>query len=48
MSEENRALMLRFWEEGFNQGNMAAIDEIWSADGLNHAAPRELRRDLKR
>ena len=39
MSEENKALNLRFWEEGFNQGNMATTDELWSADGVNHAAP---------
>ena len=39
MSEENKALMARFWEEGFNQGNMATVDELWSADGVNHAAP---------
>ena len=39
MSEENKALMHRFWEEAFNQGNMATIDELWSADGVNHAAP---------
>ena len=31
--------MHRFWEEAFNPGNMATIDERWSADGVNHAAP---------
>ena len=35
--DPNRALVERFYEEGFNQGNAAVIDEIFAADFNNHS-----------
>ena len=36
MSEENKALLRRFIEEVANKGNLAVIDEIISADVVDH------------
>lgn len=36
--EENKALNRRFWEEIFNQKNLAAIDELCTADFVYHSA----------
>ena len=43
MSSENKATLRRFFEEIFNQQNLAVADEIVAADYINHnAAPGEL------
>lgn len=41
MSEENKAIVRRFYEEVWNNGNLAAVDEIFSRDLVAHdpAAP---------
>jgi steroid delta-isomerase-like uncharacterized protein len=42
MSIQNKLVLRRFFEEIFNQGNLAAADEIVSSDYVNHnAAPTE-------
>lgn len=38
MSTQNKLVLRRFFEELFNQGNLAAADEIVSANYLNHNA----------
>ena len=43
MSIQNKLVLRRFFEEIFNQGNLAAADEIVSAHYLDHnAAPGEM------
>ena len=37
MSEENKALMRRFYEEAFNRGNLGIIDELAAANFVDHA-----------
>jgi len=37
MSEENRALMRRFYEEVMNEGNLAAIDELCAPGFIDHS-----------
>ena len=32
-TDENKAVVRRFFEEAFNQGNLAAIDDLWIAGG---------------
>lgn len=39
MSEENKAVSRRVLEESFNQGNLAVIDELVSADYVDHDLP---------
>lgn len=39
MSEENKALVRRSFEEVWNDKNLDAIDEIVAADVVNHLAP---------
>lgn len=42
MSVQNKLILRRFFEELFNQGNLAAADEIVSESYINHnAAPGE-------
>jgi len=36
MSEENKALLRRWFEEVWNQGRAGAIDEMFAADGIAH------------
>jgi steroid delta-isomerase-like uncharacterized protein len=36
MSEENKALFRRWFEEVWNQGRTEAIDELFAADGVAH------------
>ncbi|HVQ40199.1 MAG TPA: ester cyclase [Pyrinomonadaceae bacterium] len=36
MSEENKALLRRWFDEVWNQGNAEAIDEMFAADGIVH------------
>jgi len=39
MSDENKAIARRVQEEAFNQGNLAVIDELVSADYVDHDLP---------
>jgi steroid delta-isomerase-like uncharacterized protein len=39
MSEENKALLRRYFEEAWNKHNPAAIDEFYAPDLVNHSAP---------
>lgn len=39
MSEENKAIARRSFDEVWNQGNLAAIDEIYAPDVVNHTLP---------
>jgi steroid delta-isomerase-like uncharacterized protein len=39
MSEQNKALARRVFEEVWNQGNVDAIDELMSPDFVNHGGP---------
>lgn len=36
MSEENKALVRRWFEEVWNKGRADAIDEMFAADGIAH------------
>jgi predicted ester cyclase len=38
-TEDNKALIRRWLEEGYNKGNIAVADEIIAADYLNHNEP---------
>ncbi len=38
-AEENKALVRRFVEEGFGQGNLTVIDEVLVPDYIEHDAP---------
>ena len=39
MSAENKAIMRRLIEEGFNRGNLEVYDELVAPDFVNHSAP---------
>ena len=39
MSEENKALIRRFFEEVWNEQNLDAIDELVAADQVDHSLP---------
>lgn len=39
MSEENKAIMRRIFEEVFNEGNLDLLDELVAPEFVNHAAP---------
>ena len=39
MSEANKQLMRRWFEQVWNQKNEAAIDEMFSSEGLSHGFP---------
>jgi steroid delta-isomerase-like uncharacterized protein len=45
MSEENKALVRRSFEEIFNQGNLDAVEEIFASDHVLHdpTSPEEIR-----
>jgi steroid delta-isomerase-like uncharacterized protein len=45
MSEENKALVRRSFEEVFNQGNLDAVEEIFASDHVLHdpSSPEEIR-----
>ena len=47
MSEENKALQRREMEEVWNQKNLAAIDEFYAPDFVNHSAPPGMPHDLE-
>ena len=38
-TEDNKVLIRRFYEEVFNKKNVAAIDEFYSADHVDHTLP---------
>jgi steroid delta-isomerase-like uncharacterized protein len=42
MSEENKALARRAWEEIFNQRNLDALDEFYAADAVWHQPDQDL------
>ncbi len=37
MSEDNKVLLRRIFEEGFNKGNLRAADEWFTADFVHHS-----------
>jgi steroid delta-isomerase-like uncharacterized protein len=39
ISDENKRLVRRIFDEVINQGDMAALDEIFGPDYVDHAAP---------
>ena len=41
MSEENKALLRRWFEEVWNKGRAEAIDEMFAADGIAHGLSDE-------
>jgi steroid delta-isomerase-like uncharacterized protein len=45
--EENKAISRRGIEEGFNKGNLAALDQIYAANHVNHDAPPGLPNNLE-
>ncbi len=45
-AEENKAIVRRFFEEGWNQHNPNILDEVMSPDYLNHAAVVEHQRGI--
>ena len=47
MSEENRALMHRWFEEVWNKGREEAIDEMFAEDGIAHGLADEHDQKLK-
>ncbi len=36
-AEENKAVVRRYIEEAFNQGNLDVVDEVIATDGVHHA-----------
>lgn len=42
MSEQNKDLERRLIEEAWNQGNLAAVDELVAPDFVDHTAPPDL------
>ena len=42
MSEGNKAVVKRFYEEVWDQGNLAAVDELMADDFVNHGTPPEI------
>ena len=43
MSEEiNKSIVRRIWEEAWNEGNLATIDELVATDHVLHAYPEDL------
>ena len=47
MSEENKALVRRWFEEVWNKGRAEAIDELFAADGVAHGLAGESGQDLR-
>ena len=47
MSEENKALVRRWFEEVWNKGRAEAIDELFAADGLAHGLADETGEPLR-
>ena len=42
-AEENKAIVLRYWEEVANKGNLDIIDEICAPDFVAHEADQDIR-----
>lgn len=42
-TEQNKAIVLRFFEEAFNQGNLAVIDELIDSQIVYHAPDGDIR-----
>jgi len=40
-TEQNKALVRRYWEEVWNNGNLAVVDELIAADFDGHPLPGE-------
>jgi predicted SnoaL-like aldol condensation-catalyzing enzyme len=38
MSQQNKSLVRRIFEEGFNQGRLAVADEIFAPDFIDHSS----------
>lgn len=47
MSEENKALVRRWFEEVWNRGRAEAIDELFAADGVAHGLAGESGQGLR-
>jgi steroid delta-isomerase-like uncharacterized protein len=47
MSEENKALLRRWFDEVWNKGNAEAIDEMFAADGIAHGLSDDESNPLK-
>ncbi len=47
MSEEDKALVQRWFEEVWNKGRAEAIDEMFAADGIAHGLSDDLENPLK-
>jgi steroid delta-isomerase-like uncharacterized protein len=47
MSEENKALLRRWFEEVWNQGRSDAIDEMFAADGVAHGLSDDAANPIK-
>ena len=43
MSEQNKAIVRRALEEGYNRGNLDAVDELVSEDFLAHTTSQDIR-----
>ena len=44
MSEQNKAVLRRHFEELWSQGNVALADELFASDCLGHAPPDAIER----
>jgi predicted ester cyclase len=42
MSEENKAVLRRYFQEVWNQGNLALVDELFARDWMGHEPAREI------
>ncbi len=40
-TEENKAIVRRYWEEAWNKGNLAVVDELVAADFDGHPQPSD-------
>ena len=38
-AQQNEALVRRYFEEAWNKGNLAAVDEFMAADYVDHTPP---------
>ncbi len=47
MSEENKALLRRWFDEVWNKGNAEAIDEMFAADGVVHGLSEDPSNPMK-